>query len=57
MTKTPAQTIEKALLCLPALTIEDFTEIVDDLIGRTQRSVTDEQIEKAFKAAMADYQH
>jgi hypothetical protein len=48
--------IEQALRTGPALEIEEFQSILEYLIGRTARSITDSQIEDAFKKALAIWQ-
>ena len=49
--ESPQTIIEQALGTCPALTCDELKEILDYLIGRTQRSVSDAQIKQAFEQA------
>ena len=38
-----------------ALTVEDLTDAIDCLIGRTMRSVTDKEVERAFETGFKEW--
>ncbi len=55
--KTPIDVeIEKVCQAYPALTYEQFQQIIDDLIGKTQRSVTDKQLKQALNNVLKSRQ-
>ncbi len=55
--KTPIDVaIEKVCQTYPALTYEQFQQIIDDLIGKTQRSVTDKQLKQALNNVLKSRQ-
>ena len=55
--ENPVDKVEQVLLTGPALKAKQFQEIIDFLIGRTERSVRDDEIVTAFENAHANWKH
>ena len=54
--QTQRQHATKKALRGPALTLAEFQEIVGYLVGRTQRSIKDKELQTAFKDAFESWQ-
>ncbi len=48
--------IEKALIDHGALTFDEFKDIIDYLVGRTKRSISDQQIKQVFDETSQKWQ-
>ncbi len=55
METTIVNKIELLLQSHPAITLAEFEEIVSDLIGRTRRSITDNELSSAFNRVLDEW--